>query len=106
MMKKGLLTLSILFLSTACFAEYRVYQYVIKARSPFSINQKGYMVTSTLDPQSYLSYHGGPSTLKLDLIRSWMCRGNTSKQEYCESPHSKMKRELSSTEKKLTNEGV
>jgi hypothetical protein len=98
-----------LLLCTSALAEYRVYQYVIKAKNPFSINQKAYMVTSTLDPQSYLSYHGGPSTLKIDLIRTWMCKGNTSLREYCESPYSKMKRELSSQpeqEVNITSEDV
>ena len=88
------------------WAEYRVYQYVIKAQNPFSINQKAYMVTSTLDPQSYLAYHGGTSTLKLDLLRTWMCKGNTSGQEYCESPYSQMNRELSSESNIQRDEGA
>lgn len=95
------------FTSASVAAEYRVYQYVIKARNSFSINQKSYMVTSTLDPQSYLAYHGGPTTLKIDLIRTWVCKGNTSKKEYCESPYSQMKRETASqAEAKRPREGV
>lgn len=103
MLKKLALT-SLIFMSASANAEYRVYQYVVKARAPFSINQKSYMVTSTLDPQSYLAYHGGESTLKIDLIRTWMCKGNTSHQEYCESPYSQMKRAVSSAPKQ--SEGV
>ena len=93
------LILALGLMSMSLRAEYRVYQYVVKAQNPFSINQKAYMVTSTLDPQSYLSYHGGPSTLKIDLIRTWMCRVNTAKAEYCESPYSKLNREMSSSKK-------
>jgi len=96
-MLKIIALIFLIFISTSASAEYRVYQYVVKARSSFSINQKSYMVTSTLDPQSYLSYHGGNSTLKIDLIRTWMCKGNTSRREYCESPYSQMKLKVSST---------
>lgn len=91
----------------SALAEYRVYQYVIKARNPFSINQKAYITTSTLDPQSYLSYHGGASTLKIDLLRSWKCKGDTSHKEFCESPYSKAKKTMSSQEATpATSEGV
>ena len=67
-------------------AEYRVYQFTVKARSPYSIDQKTHLVTSTLDPQSYKAYHGGSETLSIDLVRTWMCRGNTSHQELCTPP--------------------
>lgn len=98
MFKKFALT-SLILINAAASAEYRVYQYVVKARNSFSINQKSYLVTSTLNPQSYLAYHGGDSTLKIDLIRTWMCKGNTSRLEYCESPYSQLKREVSSIKK-------
>ena len=67
-------------------AEYRVYQYTVKARNPFSMDQKSHVVTSTLDPQSYLAYHGGSESHKIDLVRSWMCRGDTSNQAVCRPP--------------------
>ncbi len=94
----------LIILSHSAGAEYRVYQYVVKARNPFSIDQKSFMVTSTLDPQSYLAYHGGRSTLMIDLIRTWMCKGNTSRQEYCESPYSQMQRELSEEQKGINRD--
>ncbi|MEC7276019.1 MAG: hypothetical protein VXV96_06845 [Bdellovibrionota bacterium] len=67
-------------------AEYRVFQFAIKAKNPFSLDQKSHIVTSTLDPQSYLAYHGGTETLSIDLMRTWMCRGDTSGQRICSPP--------------------
>ncbi|MCF8058456.1 MAG: hypothetical protein K9K67_04115 [Bacteriovoracaceae bacterium] len=67
-------------------AEYRVYQFSVKARNPFSMDQKTHVVTSTLDPQSYVAYHGGETTLKIDLVRSWMCFGDTSNKQVCKPP--------------------
>lgn len=77
--------LAVMVLNNA-HAEYRVYQFSVKARNPFSMDLKTHVVTSTLDPQSYLAYHGGGETLKIDLIRSWMCRGDTSNQPVCRPP--------------------
>ena len=103
-MKKAGLILMVVFATLPARAEYRVYQYMVKARHPFSVDKNAHMVTSTLDPQSYLAYHGGSTTLSIDLMRTWMCKGDTSHKEYCESPHSKLNRELSSVA--AQNKGV
>jgi hypothetical protein len=68
------------------FAEYRVYQYHIKARHPSSVSRDPYLITSTLSPTSYLAYHGGSQTLEIDLLRTWMCYGNTSYKDTCAPP--------------------
>lgn len=78
-----------LMIMNGTHAEYRVYQYTVKARNPFSMDQKSHVVTSTLDPQSYLAYHGGANTLKIDMVRSWMCYGDTSNKEVCLPPISR-----------------
>ena len=87
-MKKSLIIL--FFLSLIVFnkahAEYRVFQFSVKAKNPFSMDQKTHLVTSTLDPQSYKAYHGGGDMFTIDLLRTWMCRGNTSHQEVCSPP--------------------
>ncbi|OUR97803.1 hypothetical protein A9Q84_06275 [Halobacteriovorax marinus] len=68
-------------------AEYRVFQYYVKSRLKLPTDQRGYLVTSTLDPVSYLSYHGGNTSLKVDLLRSWTCKGHTGNyQELCRGP--------------------
>ncbi len=85
-MKSILTILFLLFITVNIRAEYRVYQYYVKAQNPFNIDQKAHMVTSSLDPTTYLAYHGGPETLKVDLLRSWMCLGDTSQHKDTCSP--------------------
>ncbi len=73
-------------------AEYRVYQYSIKMRTLYEVDIKPYLVTSTLDPVSYVSYHGGRETVSVDLLRSWTCKGHTGqRQPHCPSPYEKAK---------------
>jgi hypothetical protein len=77
----------LLVMALPAFAEYRVYQYYVKSKFPRLEDQKSYLITSTLNPTSYLSYHGGNSTLKVDLLRTWMCKGYTGAgKEYCRAP--------------------
>ena len=79
--------LSGVFLSTSALCEYRVYQYFVKSRFHLPLDQKAYLVTSTLDPVSYLSYHGGNESIKIELLRSWMCKGDTGEgREICPAP--------------------
>lgn len=76
---------------TQASAEYRVYQYYIKSRYKLNHDQEGYLVTSTLDPVSYLAYHGGHESLKIDLLRTWQCPGFTGDgKELCDSPHAQL----------------
>ncbi|PIK15894.1 hypothetical protein [Halobacteriovorax sp. JY17] len=88
---KTLLFIKILFISllipATANAEYRVFQYYVKSKLRMPTDQSGYLVTSTLDPVSYLSYHGGSTSLKVDLLRSWMCVGHTGNQkDLCPGP--------------------
>lgn len=88
---RTLLFIKILLLTTLfslnAHAEYRVYQYYVKSKLRMPTDQNGYLVTSTLDPVSYISYHGGNTSLKVDLLRSWMCVGHTgNKRELCQGP--------------------
>ena len=80
-----LFTVTLIFCINTC-AEYRVYQYHIKARHPSSVSRDPYLITSTLSPTSYLAYHGGEQSLNIDLLRTWMCYGNTSYKETCPPP--------------------
>ncbi len=68
-------------------AEYRVYQYYVKSRFTLPQDKNSYIVTSTLDPVSYVAYHGGYDSIKVDLIRTWPCIGHTGAgKELCEPP--------------------
>lgn len=86
-----LLFLSFFLYSPSTFSEYRVYQYLVKNKNLNEkdkvLDSKSYFVTSTSDPTTYLAYHGGSETLKIDLLKTWVCRGSTAnKDSYCEGP--------------------
>jgi len=71
------------FFINSAQAEYRVYQYYVKSKTSNIGAPNAQLVTSTLDPISYAAYHGGKLNLDINLLRSWMCFGNTSKKEVC-----------------------
>ena len=90
-----LLILFLAFIINEPHAEYRVYQFTVKSSALTALDQQSYVVTSTLDPRSYKAYHGGPSAISTDLVRSWMCYGNTAKRDVCPPPS---QREMAETE--------
>lgn len=71
-------------------AEYRVYQYYVTSLYKSSLGLSPvttYLETSTLDPTSYLFYHGGEESIRVDLLRSWICKGYTGERTPpCQSP--------------------
>ncbi|MGZ3787242.1 MAG: hypothetical protein ACXVLQ_01895 [Bacteriovorax sp.] len=81
-MKKGLAFLLFL-ISTQALCEYRVYQYYVRTKIQNLTPVSAELVTSTLDPISYVAYHGGSDSIEVSLLRSWQCMGNTSKLPPC-----------------------
>lgn len=83
-----IITLGLILLSSfSALAEYRVYQYQVQSRFPTEYESEAHIVTSTLDPVSYMAYHGGETSLKIDLMRSWTCEGHTGNfADYCAGP--------------------
>ncbi len=82
-----------LFMFTAldASAEYRAYQYMVKTNDPFAVATKAnsQYIVSTLNPESYKSYHGG-QFISVDLLRTWICPGYTGKrQKICDHPYDK-----------------
>lgn len=65
------------------YAEYRVYQYYIRPKLQNAFQIESYITTSTLDPNSFVRYHGGASTLEANLLRTWWCPGNTTHRPIC-----------------------
>lgn len=45
-----------------------------------------FIVTSTLDPKSYVSYHGGNSSIRVNLLKTWTCKGHTGAKSVCNDP--------------------
>jgi hypothetical protein len=80
--RPALLLLGLLFSSYA-HGEYRVYQYYVKAKVKNIGSPNAQVVTSTLDPISYTAYYGGREMIEVNLLRSWMCMGNTANKPFC-----------------------
>ncbi len=81
----------LLFFTPQLFAEYRVYEYSVRSTLNKAYDQDSYIVKSTLPPLAYQMYHGGEASLQVDLIRTWMCYGNTGNgEELCSSPEEQL----------------
>ena len=77
---------------TSAFAEYRVYQYVIKNKVSSSTEQIDSTIKiSSLNPKAYIAYNGGSGLIDLELLRTWMCPGRTAGfKDLCPSPYAKL----------------
>ena len=76
------------FISLTARSEYRVYKYLVSAAEKKYQDNQTYTVTSTLNPQAYIAYHGGKNSINVDLIMTWKCFGYTgNKLPLCESPY-------------------
>lgn len=82
-MIKKILIISTLLYSAYSQCEYRVYQYYVRPKIQNITVVEAELVTSTLDPVSYIAYHGGQESVEVNLLRSWQCMGNTSKLPVC-----------------------
>ena len=89
MLKNLFLIIIFIFIAFNAFGEYRVYQYYVKSKYNFPQKKQAYLVTSTLNPTTYLRYHGGNSSISVSLIRTWICKGNTGLKEVCMDPTSR-----------------
>lgn len=65
------------------FGEYRVYQYYVRSKVSNINPPNAQVVTSTLNPTSYAAYNGGKLSVEVNLLRSWVCMGNTSHKDVC-----------------------
>ncbi|MBC7714190.1 MAG: hypothetical protein H7177_12675 [Rhizobacter sp.] len=83
MTKKILFTIILAATVSPAFGEYRVYQYYVRTKVDNINPGNAQVVTSTLNPTSYAAYHGGKLSLEVNLLRSWVCMGDTSKQSVC-----------------------
>ena len=75
---RNLFAFIIFLMAENAFAEYRVYQYYVRPKVVIDPRENAsYLVTSTLDPVTYVSYHGGNDSIQADSLRTWMCHGHT-----------------------------
>lgn len=68
-----------------CFADVRVYQYLVMNKVEKDAKEK--IILSTLNPTAYVAYHGGNKIVSVDLLRTWMCYGHSGKKDLCDSPY-------------------
>ena len=83
MIKISILIILFFSILSNAFGEYRVYQYYVKSKIQNITSADAQIVTSTLNPVSYLAYNGGSQAVEINLLRSWICMGNTSHQSVC-----------------------
>jgi hypothetical protein len=82
----------IFLFSFHALAEYRVYQYFVRPRVFQNQDQYEYIISSSLDPITYSSYHGGPDVIEIELARTWICPGHTGNfRPYCKSPYANLR---------------
>ncbi len=72
-----------------CFpaaAGYRVHQLKITYYDFAGKPRQTETVLSSLDQLQYEHYHGGYRTMKVELVDTWYCPGDTSRRAYCDKP--------------------
>ncbi len=70
-------------------ASYRAYRLRIRHFDAFGKPTKVEMATSSLDPYQYEHYHGGYRWTKVELVDTWYCPGDTSRNAFCRKPKTK-----------------
>lgn len=83
-MKK--VALLLFFLSLTSQAAYRVFQLKIISYDEKNRPKKQNKVLTTLDPYQYENYHGGFGRMKVEMIDTWFCPGDTHAKTYCKKP--------------------
>lgn len=82
--------LAFTFTISIAFAEVRVFQYLVLNNVSSTPEPSNQLMTTTLNPTAFVAYHGGEEVVSVDLLRTWMCYGNTSGQDLCPPPMSKL----------------
>lgn len=89
---KLLLILLTILAPLPTYAEYRVYQYLVKSTNTQAMVNvaQARPILSTLNPVAFRAYHGG-SLVDLTLMRSWMCVGYTGQgEDVCPAPSERL----------------
>lgn len=71
------------------FASYRVFQLKVISYDEKNKPRKPRTVLSSLDPDQYENYYGGFGRMRIQLVDTWFCPGDTSGKEYCKKPKDK-----------------
>jgi len=86
------------------YGEYRAYSYMVSyplLKKPKEISTL-YTVSSSLAPQYFVAYNGGPEVISVQLFSTWICKGETSfHDKVCDPPEELKPEKLKSEELKL-----
>lgn len=87
-MTRALLSFGLALSAVPALAEYRVYQYLVRPKLESSLvtAMDARVQRSTLNPVSFVAYHGGALAVDATLLRSWMCPGSTARRDFCPHP--------------------
>ena len=80
------LILILLITSLPAHAAYRLYKLRVTHHDENGKPKKKETVTSTLDPYQYEHYHAGYRWMRVDLLDTWYCPGDTSRKKPCAKP--------------------
>jgi len=86
---KFFIFLSLLF-SLSASAAYRVYQLKVIFFDEKNKPREPNKILTTLDPYQYEHYHSGYNRLKIELIDTWFCPGDTHAKSFCKKPKNKL----------------
>jgi len=75
--------------SSLAEASYRVYQLKIQHFDTAGRMERTETVITNLDPYQYPAFLGGDGRMKVKMIDTWYCPGDTRKRTYCERPRVK-----------------
>lgn len=88
-MRRASLLLSLIFCLSG-FAGYRVYELKIEEYDVYGKLERVNKVMSTLDHLQYEHYYGGYGLMRVSLMDTWFCPGDTSHfRPYCRKPQVK-----------------
>jgi hypothetical protein len=88
------------FLAVPAVASYRVHQLRVQYASSPGVFSGGEVVLSTMDGVQYELYHGGTAVVRVQMLDTWYCPGDTSRHSYCPKPRAAPSRGPASTDPK------
>ena len=78
--------LLLVFLPSLSHAAFRLYQLKVSYQDPQLKKEVTKTVMSTLDHLQYEHYHSGYGRMKVTLVDTWYCPGDTARKKYCKKP--------------------
>lgn len=85
-MRLVILALLVLFSLQEARASYRLYQLKVTYLDSGTKKSRDQTILTTLDPYQWENYYGEWSLVKVEMLDTWYCPGDTSYHRYCDKP--------------------